>query len=145
MDDRMPNQSGLDTWLEKAEGAGEIKRITAAVDPDLELATIAYLRGLKRSPALLFENIMINVIGSSVARLCLTIGEEPVEHPLQMIELIKKKMGKKVPPREVPATAAICNQNIQTGNDIDLTRFPAPFMWPLDGGRYLGTSDAVAA
>jgi 4-hydroxy-3-polyprenylbenzoate decarboxylase len=106
---------------------------------------------LKRSPALLFENIvghpghrvLINVIGSSVPRLCLTIGEQPVDHPLQMIELLKKKMGKKIPPREVPQGAAICNQCIATGDDIDLTRFPAPFMWPLDGGPYLGTSDAV--
>ena len=77
MNDRIANQSSLDTWLEKAERIGEIKRITAPVDPHLELATIAYLRGLKRSPSLLFENIvghpghrvLINIIGSSVARL----------------------------------------------------------------------------
>ena len=151
MNDRIANQSSLDTWLEKAERIGEIKRITAPVDPHLELATIAYLRGLKRSPSLLFENIvghpghrvLINIIGSSVARLCLTIGEEPVEHPLQMIALLKQKMGKKLAPREVPAESAVCNQNIQIGDAIDLTRFPSPFMWPLDGGKYLGTSDAV--
>jgi 3-polyprenyl-4-hydroxybenzoate decarboxylase len=64
------NQSGLDAWLEKAASENEIKRMSVAVDPQLELATIAW--GLKRSPALLFEGIighpghraLINVIGS---------------------------------------------------------------------------------
>jgi len=151
MDAASPGRSALDAWIEKAESIGEIKRITAPVDPHLELSTIAYLSGLRRSPALLFENVvghpghrvLSNVIGSSVARLCLTIREEPVDHPLKMIELLRSKMGRKLPPREVSPDRAVCNQNIQTGDRIDLTRFPAPFMWPLDGGRYLGTSDAV--
>src|SRR5690349_21218098 len=38
-----PNSSDLDIWLQKAEAMGELKRITAEVDPDLEMATIAYL------------------------------------------------------------------------------------------------------
>lgn len=151
MDLGLRNKSSLDTWIEKAESIGQIKRITAPVDPHLELSTIAYLSGLRTSPALLFENVigrpghrvLANIIGSSVARLCLTIGVEPVDHPLKMIELLKAKMGKKLPPREVSPDRAICNQNIQQGDKIDLSCFPAPFMWPLDGGRYLGTSDAV--
>src|SRR5262245_30937605 len=114
---RIANRSGLDAWLEKAEAIGEIKRITAEVDPHLELATISYLSGLRRSPGLLFENIkghpgnrvFINVIGSSVPRLCLTIGEEPVEHPLDMIRSLKQKMQRKLPPRFVDASEAICN------------------------------------
>jgi 4-hydroxy-3-polyprenylbenzoate decarboxylase len=51
------NSSDLDLWLEKVEARGELKRITAEVDPDLEAATITYLVGLEKSPALLFENI----------------------------------------------------------------------------------------
>ena len=38
------------------EALGELKRITAEVDPDLEAATITCLVGSERSPALLFEN-----------------------------------------------------------------------------------------
>ena len=37
------NASELDVWLEKAEAMGELKRITAEVDPDLEAAHITYL------------------------------------------------------------------------------------------------------
>ena len=40
-----PNSSGLDEWLAKVEAMGELKRISAEVDPDLEAATITYLAG----------------------------------------------------------------------------------------------------
>src|SRR5215472_19174373 len=43
------NASGLDAWLEKVEALGELKRITAEVDPDLEAATITYLVGGEKS------------------------------------------------------------------------------------------------
>jgi len=29
------------------------------------------------------------------------------------------------------------------GNDVNLYLFPSPKMWPLDGGRYIGTADVV--
>src|SRR5471030_3476274 len=51
------NASDLEIWLQKVEAMGELKRITAEVDPDLEAATITYLVGSEKSPALLFENI----------------------------------------------------------------------------------------
>jgi hypothetical protein len=40
---RSPNSSDLDEWLAKVDAMGELKRITAEVDPDLEAATITYL------------------------------------------------------------------------------------------------------
>ena len=43
----------------------------------------------------------------------------------------------------MPAETAICNQNIATGDAVDIRKFPAQRMWPLDGGLYLGTGDAV--
>src|SRR6202051_2634131 len=52
-------------------------------------------------------------------------------------------MGRKLAPREVPAETAICNQNIEVGDAIDIRTFPAQRMWPLDGGLYLCTGDAV--
>src|SRR5262249_62055957 len=50
---RGANASDLDAWLEKVEALGELKRITEEVDPDLEAATITYLVGGEKSPALL--------------------------------------------------------------------------------------------
>src|SRR5436190_6266456 len=116
---RAANASDLDLWLEKVEAMGELKRITAEVDPDLEAATITYLVGLEKSPALVFENIkghpghkaLYNMIGCNLSRFCLMIGEEPVDHPLKAVQLLQKKLGRKMAPREVPASVAICNQN----------------------------------
>ncbi len=115
---RGANSSDLDAWLEKVEALGELKRITAEVDPNLEAATITYLVGNEKSPALLFENIkghpghraLYNMIGCNLSRFCLMIGEQPVDHPLEAVQILQQK---------------------------------AQRMWPLDGGMYLGTGDAV--
>ena len=113
---RAANASDLDLWLEKVEALGELKRITAEVDPDLEAATITYLVGSSKSPALLFENIkghpghkaLYNMIGCNLSRFCLMIGEKPLDHPLQAVQALQKKLGRKIPPKEVPAASAIC-------------------------------------
>src|SRR6202047_2101677 len=148
---RSPNASDLDEWLAKVDAMGELKRITAEVDPDLEAATITYLVGSSKSPALLFENIkghpghraLYNMIGCNLSRLCVAMGEKPLSHTLEAGQVLKTKMGRKMPPKTVSAADAICNQNIVTGDAIDVRNFPAPRMWPLDGGKYLGTGDAV--
>src|SRR5262245_12896520 len=130
---RSANSSDLDAWLEKVEALGELKRITAEVDPDLEAATLTYLVGSGKSPALLFENIkghpghkaLYNMIGCNLSRFCLMIGEEPLDHPLKAVQALQKKLGRKLAPREVAPDAAICNRNIATGEDIDIRIFPA--------------------
>ena len=145
------NSSDLDLWLAKVEEMGELKRITTEVSPDLEAATITYLVGQEKSPALLFENVkghpghkaLYNMIGCNLTRFCLMIGEKPVEHPLQAVQLLQKKLGRKMKPVTVPSEIAICNQNIVEGDKVDIRMFPAQRMWPLDGGMYLGTADAV--
>lgn len=145
------NHSDLDLWLQKVDALGELKRITAEVDPNLETATISYLVGSSKSPALLFENVkghpghrvLYNMIGCNLSRFCVMIGEEPVEHPLIAVRKLQQKLGHKIPPVEVPAAGAVCNANIVDGDAIDIRKFPAQRMWPLDGGLYLGTGDAV--
>src|SRR6202163_2265170 len=105
------SSSDLDAWLDKVEQMGELKRITAEVDPDLEAATITYLVGSEKSPALLFANVkghpghraLYNMIGCNLSRFCLMIGEELVDHPLKAVQILQQKMGRKMPPKEVAA------------------------------------------
>src|SRR6187402_1906944 len=126
-----PNSSGLDLWLERVEQMGELKRVTAEVDCDLEAATITHLVALEKSPALLFENIkghpghkvLYNMIGCNLSRFCLMIGEEPVDHPLKAVQLLQKKFGRKMKPVEVPAERAVSSQNIVEGDKIDIRMF----------------------
>src|ERR1700746_1720286 len=101
---RGANASDLDAWLEKVEELGELKRITAEVDPDLEAATITYLVGSEKSPGLLFENIkahpgqraLYNMIGCNLSRFCLMIGEQPAEHPLKAVQILQQKLGREM-------------------------------------------------
>ncbi len=147
----MPRDS-LDAWLAKAEAIGEILHVTKEVDPEQEMSAVAYLHGREvGSPALMFENIkghpgaraLYGQLGSSLNRFALAIREKPGGEGTALVTALKDKMKRRVPPKTVDAATAMVNQNMETGDDIDITRFPAPHMWPRDGGKYIGTGDAV--
>lgn len=42
-------------------------------------------------------------------------------------------------------STGLVKENVHTGSDIDLEEFPAPWYYPKDGGRYIGTSSAVVS
>jgi 4-hydroxy-3-polyprenylbenzoate decarboxylase len=50
-------------------------------------------------------------------------------------------MNRRVGPAHVSKAQAPINEIVLRGDDIDLTKFPAPRFWPGDGGRYIGTGD----
>ncbi|OGA30777.1 MAG: hypothetical protein A3G80_13600 [Betaproteobacteria bacterium RIFCSPLOWO2_12_FULL_62_13b] len=142
----------LGDWLQLVDSIGELKRIGAGVDPDLEMGTITYLAGkTPGGPALLFENIkgypgrrlLFNPFGSSLNRLALAIREQPGTDAITLTRTLSDKMKRRIPPQPVDARDAPVNRNVDTGDKVDITRFPAPKMWPLDAGPYIGTADAV--
>jgi 4-hydroxy-3-polyprenylbenzoate decarboxylase len=146
----------LRQWLSRVEEMGELLRVSQAVDRDEEMSAISYLVAKQHpSPAILFdrakgfENTPIgarhlwNILGPSVKRIALTL-EEPVETPtVELIRRTKDKLKQRIPPREVAQSDAPIYQNSITGKRIDLNQLPIPRHWPLDGGRYAGTGDAV--
>ncbi|MYE10764.1 MAG: UbiD family decarboxylase [Gammaproteobacteria bacterium] len=143
-------------WLDRAEGINELIQIDKPVDRDEEMSAITYLVAKQDpSPAILFENpkgfedstigarMLWNILGPSPKRIALTIEEPPETPTLELIRRLKEKMKDRIPPREVPATEAPVYENTLAGDDIDLEQLPIPRHWPLDGGRYAGTADAV--
>ncbi len=143
-------------WLDRAEGINELIQIDKPVDRDEEMSAITYLVAKQDpSPAILFENpkgfedstigarMLWNILGPSPKRIALTIEEPPETPTLELIRRLKEKMKDRIPPREVPATEAPVYENTLAGEDIDLEQLPIPRHWPLDGGRYAGTADAV--
>lgn len=134
----------LRQWIQLAEEKGELKRIKAEVDWDLELSHIAKLNEEKGGPALLFENVkgyntpVLTSACTTTKRLALIMGA-PLESSLVdlMREWVKKGQNR-IPPRWVDT--APCKQNIFQGDEIDLTKFPVPKFYPKDGGRYFGTA-----
>lgn len=143
-------------WLDRAEGINELIQIDKPVDRDEEMSAITYLVAKQDpSPAILFENpkgyenspigarMLWNILGPSPKRIALTIEEPPETPTLELIRRLKDKMKDRIPPREVPAAEAPVLENTLAGDDIDLEQLPIPRHWPLDGGRYAGTADAV--
>ncbi len=151
----------LRDWLQRVEAMGDLRRITREVDPVEEMSAITYMVGRRiGSPALLFENIkgypakwrsLFNLLGSSNRRIALTMGMDPNLPVMEMISEARQRLARRLPPVEIAPRDAPVNEVVLQGSDIDLTQFPAPKHWPLDGGgqpgqdigRYIGTADAV--
>jgi 4-hydroxy-3-polyprenylbenzoate decarboxylase len=120
------------------------------------MSAISYLVAKQQpSPAVLFErpkgferspikaNLLWNILGPSLKRIALTLEEPPQTPTVELIRRVKDKLKRRIAPRVVPAREAPLYENSLTGNKIDLDLLPIPRHWPLDGGRYAGTGDAV--
>ena len=143
--------SDLREFLDRIERAGELKKITAEVDPIEEMSAIVYLAARENSaPAFLFERVkgydipvLWNMWGSSVNRLAAAMGVPMGLTHREMVLAVRNRLGRKIAPVISDSKNPPVFANTLTGDDIDVFRFPAPKHWPLDGGRYIGTCDAV--
>jgi len=134
-------------FIEKAEEIGQLHRITAEVDWNLELSHIAKLNEEKSGPALLFENVkdydspVITSVCTTTERLALIMGAPLESNLTDLMRLWVEKNETKIPPKLVDTGP--CKENIMMGDDIDLFKFPAPKFYPMDGGRFFGTAHFV--
>ncbi len=136
-------------FISQAEEVGQLLRIKSEVDWDLELSHIAKLNEEKSGPALLFENVkdydspVITSVCTTTERLSLIMGQ-PLDSTLVDLYEAWARLGENlIEPKWVDSAAAPCKENIMTGDDIDLFKFPVPKFYPLDGGRYYGTAHFI--
>lgn len=144
-------------FIDALEKAGELKRITAEVDPYLEITRITDLVSKEYGPALLFENVkgsehplLINAFGT-FKRMQMALHCDSLDDIAARIEkLIKmqppKTLGEKVKMlltlKEVgdymPKTvrSAPCQEQVYTDGPM-LDRLPVITCWPDDGGPYI--------
>jgi UbiD family decarboxylase len=153
---RAKSVEDLRDWLARVDAMGELVRVSQPVNRDEEMSGIAYLVAKQNpSPAILFDcakgfekgaigvRHLWNILGPSRKRIALTL-EEPAETPIvELIRRTKDKLKRRVSPREVARNEAPIYENSILGKDIDLDQLSIPQHWPLDGGRYAGTGDAV--
>ncbi|GAH76041.1 unnamed protein product, partial [marine sediment metagenome] len=134
----------LREWLEACEKEGELKRIKAEVDWDLELGHVATLNERRGGPALLFENVKdydMPVLTSTIVtpeRLAITFGRPPSYSMCDLARDWMKVMqeGKLIKPVEVKDIPVM--EEVIEEKDVNLFDFPSPRLYPQDGGRYLG-------
>ncbi|MFC1979921.1 UbiD family decarboxylase [Chloroflexota bacterium] len=135
----------LREFLEKAKAQNDLKQIDG-VDYDLELGVIAELMAEKQGPALLFDNIKDYPQGYRVAtnivnikrRVAIAMGL-PADTPgIELVKRWRQKDFTPIKPAEVKTGPVM--ENVITGNDVNILKFPAPRWHEHDGGRYMGTA-----
>lgn len=132
----------IDEWRE-IEGADWNEEIGALREVTAEL--------IQDPPMLLFDRIkgypagfrVVGLLMSSYKRGALALGL-PWHLPraeLNRLAAQKLKDIKPIPPVEVSTGPVM--ENVMTGNEVDLWRFPVPRFHAMDGGRYIGTGDSL--
>ena len=153
-----PVTRDLRSFIQLLEERGQLKRIQAPVDPDLELAAIADRVLASGGPALLFENVIgssmpvaVNLLGT-VERVVWSMG---LERPEQLEDLGERLalLQQPRPPKGLGETKKFarvfwdlvkarpdrdllppCRQEIFKGDEVDLGRIPLIRPWPGDAG-----------
>jgi UbiD family decarboxylase len=137
-------------WLDQVETMGELKRIDGA-HWDKEIGAIGELMAERHGPALLFDKIPgyqdgYRVLNNAFLSLNRTASVLGIPQGLSEIESVgawrrRLKTVQGIPPVEVKTGPV--KQNLLTGNNVDLFKFPTPVWHELDGGRFIGTGCAV--
>ena len=134
----------LREFISLCEKEGEIKRIKPEVDWNLEMSHIAKLNEERGGPALLFEHVkgyptqVISSVCTATSRLSLIMGMPKTTSLVELMREWVKRTRNKIPPKWV--ASGPCKENVMKGDQINLLKFPVPKVFPMDGGRFLGTT-----
>lgn len=148
----------LRDFLDILEKRGQLKRISTEVSPCLEMTEISDRTLRQGGPALLFENpqghqipVLCNLFGT-IERVALGMGRQTPQDLREigkLLAFLKEpdppkglrdawaklpifKQALKMAPKQV--ARAPCQQNIMSGEQVDLTRLPIQTCWPEDVG-----------
>jgi 4-hydroxy-3-polyprenylbenzoate decarboxylase len=148
----------LRDFLARLDKDGELRRVSAPVDPHLEVTEIVQRVLRQQGPALLFERptrgrmpLAINVFGTE-KRMAAALGVDHLDEiGARIADLLKPELpvglgglrdalGKAAQLRAVPpkrTRSAPCQQIVHRGADVDLSVLPGLQAWPDDGGVFL--------
>jgi 4-hydroxybenzoate decarboxylase subunit C len=154
------NFPSLNDFLRYLESIGELRRISAEVDPYLEVTEIAVRALRENKPAILFEKVKgsrfplaINVYGSE-RRIEHALGRHPGEIGKELINFAEtmmpprlgsfwhqKKMMYRALASRGKRVAFADSQRVVTAPDLDA--LPIQTCWPGDGGRFLTLGQVI--
>jgi 4-hydroxy-3-polyprenylbenzoate decarboxylase len=154
----MAPPASLRDWVALLEREGELVRVDAEVDPDLEITEIADRTVKAGGPALLFTNpkgsqhpLLINQFGTE-RRMCLAfdapsldavatkLGDVLEMQPPQGIaEKVKglKKLKSIADSRPKSVRSGPVHELVLTGDDVDLDLLPIQRCWPGDPAPFI--------
>ena len=148
----------LRDFMDRLERDGELKRVSASVDPYLEMTEICDRTLRKSGPALLFENpvgsrtpVLGNLFGTPY-RVALGMGAEDTEALREIGKLLAflkepdPPKGMKDAWKQLPIFKQVlnmgpktvrrpeCQEHVVEGENVDLSRLPIWTCWPGDAG-----------
>ncbi len=152
------NYKDLRDFIQQLESRGQLKRIRAEVDPNLEMTEIADRVLRAGGPALLFENpkgsdipVLANLFGTP-ERVAMGMGEESVE-ALREVGKLLAYLKEPEPPKglkdaieKLPVFKKVlhmspkvvkkppCQEVVLEGDEVDLAKLPIQTCWPGDVG-----------
>ena len=156
----MPYQD-LRQFIAFLESKGDLRRVSAPVDPELEITEIAHRMLRADGPALLFENVIGHDTPVVINLFCaerrmnwaldVENADELAGRLESMIEMVQggppagivnklRTLGRlahvgSFQPRTV--SNAPCQQVVLSGEDVDLHELPIIKCWPDDAGHYI--------
>lgn len=133
----------LRSFIKRLDEEGELARIKVEVDWKHELGAIAAkVYGPPPGPALLFEkvkdyDIPVFTGGLHTARrLAIALGLDPQIDEVSLVREYARKLEHPIKP--VLVKDGPCKENKYFDDDVDLLKFPVPWLNEKDGGRYIG-------
>jgi 4-hydroxy-3-polyprenylbenzoate decarboxylase len=140
--------------LARFDDMGELERVEGA-DWNLEIGAVSETvaaRDPGRAPALLFDNIpgypegfrILSGAANALKRLAVVLDLPEPQAETDLVASLRARMSQTfepIPPVEVETGPVM--ENVMRDDDVDVLKFPAPFVHEHDGGRYIGTDDAV--
>ena len=148
----------LRSWIALLEREGELKRISAEVDPHLEITEIVDRVVRSGGPALLFESpkgsqhpLLINQFGTE-RRMCLALGVATLDEagaklgdvlemqpPQGLVEKVRglRKLKSIADSQPKTVRGGPAQEVVLTGDDVDLARLPIQTCWPGDAGAFI--------
>ena len=138
-------------YLEAVDKLGEL-RVVDGADCDLEIGAITEVAARAANPkVVLFDNIKAYPKGFRVvtnpvcspATTALAFGLDPKLTGLDIIRAWKEKLGSQKPLSRWKWRSGPITENVDSGDKVDLLKFPTPRWHEHDGGRYIGTGCMV--
>lgn len=130
-------------FIAALDKTGDVVHIRKEVDWDMQVGAIIRRTHELQAPAPLFENIKdypgYRIFGGPLAtykRVAISWGMSADSSIRDVHEEFERRIQKLIPP--VIVKDGPCKENKLFGDDIDLFRFPVPYVHEGDGGRYIG-------
>ncbi len=138
------------SFMTALAASGDLREVEPEVDWDLELGAVSRRAAEQDGPALWFRNVKDypdqSVFANPLAtwrRIAVALGRPATTPIRELYRIYEERESQPVPP--VAVDRGVCQQNVVTGERVDVADVPAPMIHEGDGGRYIGTWDLVVS